>query len=183
LKYRRLFLSRAGRFLIPALALFIYSSTAAQDTAPPIASPIPAPVMENDAENFTNSGSIKLSWHPGYENGDDVSREFELQEAVDSTQFKFHTYYRGPDMATYISGLPGGTYHYRVREVHANGQMSDWSNEITVVVEHHSLGLAFLLFGIGGVVFLLTVGVVLKGEPGSGHRRVSPTKVIDKGSV
>jgi hypothetical protein len=34
---------------------------------------------------------------------------------------------------------------------------------VKVIVEHHSLHLAFTLFGIGGLVFVLTLLVVLRG--------------------
>lgn len=123
----------------------------------------PPPVMENDAYNLVNSGSIKLSWRSAKEVSNDVTREFELQYAEDSLFQSVELQYRGPDMATYISGLPGGTYFYRVREFHDNSAPSDWSKTVVVDVEHHSLSLAFVLFGVGGVVFSLTVGIVVRG--------------------
>ena len=73
--------------------------------------------------------------------------------------------YRGPDLATFLSGLPDGTFHYRIRaigpEETAPGR---WSSPVTLEVKHHSLRLAFLLFGLGAVVFLLTVGIVIQGN-------------------
>lgn len=66
--------------------------------------------------------------------------------------------YRGPDRASFISGLEDGTYVYRVRA--ADGE---WSDPLTIIVKHQSIRLAKLLFGIGAVVFLLTVAVVVHG--------------------
>jgi hypothetical protein len=66
--------------------------------------------------------------------------------------------YHGPDRASFISGLNNGTYYYRVKS-----EDSDWSKTLVVEVKHHSLRLAMILFAVGGVVFLLTVAVVVEG--------------------
>jgi hypothetical protein len=61
-------------------------------------------------------------------------------------------------MASVISGLENGHYYFRVR-----GDGEDWSPPLEVVVVQQSLRLAFILFSIGGLVFILTVYVVVKG--------------------
>ena len=88
---------------------------------------------------------------------------FELQRTEHDDFSDAKKYYRGPDRATYISGLSDGNYYFRLREVNEARAVSGWSAPVTVVVEHHSLTLAFTLFGIGGFVFALTVLVVLRG--------------------
>ena len=121
------------------------------------------PVFENDSSNYTNSGSIKLGWHSQVTSGDTAIVEFELQRALRSDFSDAKPYYRGPDLATYISGLANGQYYFRIREVDGNRALSRWSDPVEVIVEHHSLKLAFTLFFIGAVVFALTVLVVLRG--------------------
>ena len=127
------------------------------------ASSVPPPVFDNDSSNFTNSGSIKLTWHSSGSEEHATKALFELQRATQADFSDANKYYRGPDRATYISGLADGNYYFRLRDVTKTKAVSGWSTPVKVVVEHHSLSLAFTLFGIGGFVFALTVLVVLRG--------------------
>ncbi|MBD3257847.1 hypothetical protein GF377_05390 [candidate division GN15 bacterium] len=124
---------------------------------------VPAPAFENDASELNNSGTVKLQWYSQAEGRDTAIAEFELQRATDANFTDADAYYRGPDLATYISGLANGDYYYRIREIEHGIAISDWSEPVHVTVEHHSLGLAFTLFGLGGVVFIFTVLVVVRG--------------------
>lgn len=146
----------------PVFVQFTPSLARAQEAAES-PSPFPAPIMENDSVNYAQSGSIKLTWRSA---GEDVAAsdfDFVLQEATNPTFADAEIYYRGPDMATYISGLPDGTYYYRVRLQDDTGRISDWSQPIVVEVRHQSLSLAWFLFAVGGLVFGLTVAVVVSG--------------------
>ncbi len=126
---------------------------------------LPPPAFDIPLANQTSSGSIKLVWNSSYDidTTQVLERMFELEEGADSLFVSSNTRYRGPDLASYISGLPNGTFYYRVRELRPTGFASEWSSAAKVHVEHHSLQLAYTLFGIGGTVFVLTVGVVLLG--------------------
>ena len=97
-------------------------------------------------------GHIRLEWSADHET------TFELQRAQTAAFTDSLTIYTGPDRASFISGLENGTYYFRVRETG-----KEWSDIMTVLVEHQSLRLAFTLFTIGGIVFLLTVFVVVNG--------------------
>ena len=99
-----------------------------------------------------SEGHIRLDW-----TAKDAG-VFELEQATDDSFSNAKTIYSGPDLASFISGLRDGMYHYRVRD-----KGGAWSDQLTVEVQHQSLKLAFTLFGIGGVVFLLTVLVVVQG--------------------
>jgi len=117
-----------------------------------------------DTVNHTNSGRIKLVWLVDEDILDQNLILFELQQSEDSNFTNAKTRYSGPDLASYISGLPNGSYYYRVRSVSSDGLVAGpWSETISVVVKHHSLKLALVLFGLGGVVFILTVILVLRG--------------------
>ena len=100
----------------------------------------------------TSDGYVKLEWE-GTENA-----IFELQQDTTSGFATARTIYKGPDLASFVSGLNNGTYYYRVRE-----EGGEWSSAVVVNVEHQSLQLAFSLFGIGALVFLMTVYVVIHG--------------------
>ncbi len=124
---------------------------------------LPAPLMGNDSINFAQSGSIKLTWQSTGDDGIVAGFDFVLEEATSPDFVDARTYYHGPDLATYISGLPEGTYYYRVRLQNSAGGTSEWSRPIVVEVEHQSLSLAWFLFAVGGLVFALTVFVVVSG--------------------
>jgi hypothetical protein len=127
------------------------------------ANPPEPPRFENQPENFTESGYIKLSWEwiPGEAHASDY--EFELQQAQVEQFSNSTSIYQGQDFATFLSGLSNGDYYYQVR-VRQGTEWSAWSDPIRVQVKHHSLSLAFTLFGLGALVFLLTVGIVIQGN-------------------
>ncbi len=114
------------------------------------ASPVQFTLDGRDIES--NSGHVRLVWKS---EGDTL---FVLQQAPDSSFLHAKTIYEGPDLASFVSGLRNGNYYFRVR-----GEDDQWSDVVHLHVQHQSLELAFTLFGIGGIVFLLTVFVVLKG--------------------
>lgn len=104
-------------------------------------------------EVSASDGYIKLFWLSDSNDG-----EYELQRS-DSPQFDQPiTIYKGPDRASFISGLKDGEYFYRVR---AEGGV--WSTPLKVTVQHPSMNLAFTLSSIGLIVFLITVIVVIRG--------------------
>lgn len=104
-------------------------------------------------EITSEDGHVKLTWDMAVANA-----SVEVQQAQDKDFSNAKIIYSGPDNATFISGLEDGTYYFRLRKPE-----SKWSDSIKVSVQHHSLTLAFTLFGLGAVVFLLTVFVVIKG--------------------
>lgn len=101
----------------------------------------------------THDGHVRLQWRA-------VAPDavYEVQQSVTPDFQHPATIYHGPDLGTFISGLPDGIYYYRFRS-----NSGDWSNTITLTVEHYSLQLAFTLAGLGAIVFLLTVALVVKG--------------------
>lgn len=129
-----------------------------------LAAQYPVPEFVNHLPEKTESGYIKLSWRTQDAQSNNTPFVFELQQAVYPDFEQSVLIYRGHDYATFLSGLPDGHYYYRLRSTSPDGaRHSDWSEPVSVRVEHHSLRLAFLLFGIGATVFLLTIGIVVKG--------------------
>jgi len=70
--------------------------------------------------------------------------------------------YEGPDLASVISGKRNGTYQYIVRALSAGGKVLARSNPLKIVVSHHSLIRAWLVFGLGAVIFIATLLVILR---------------------
>ncbi len=124
----------------------------------------PPPQFDNPTSNQTQSGQIKLEWNLSGEIQNEDSLQFELQEAQSKEFANPKTLYTGPNYASYLSGLPNGIYYYRVRIVNdAGNAASPWSEVVSATVEHYSKGLTYSLLSVGGVVFLLTIGVVVHG--------------------
>lgn len=101
----------------------------------------------------SNDGHLKLEWDAP----ENIKVEVQKSETID---FNNPTLiYRGIDRASFISGLENGDHFFRVKE-----EGGDWSSTLTIHVQHQSLQLAFILFTLGAVVFILTVFVVVKGS-------------------
>lgn len=110
----------------------------------------------------TKDGHVKLVWRVP-DAPEDPLWQFEVQVDSAATFPEPTQLYRGPDLATFVSGLPDGEYYYRIRVVGPEvDQPGPWE-QAYVRVEHHPLSLALTIAGIGSVVFLLTVIVVIRG--------------------
>lgn len=137
-----------------ALSLLIASGPALAGEAPPLA----PPALSADSAVAT-AGYYRLSWtHPDMAD----SPAFELQESPTADFTAAEIVYHGPDRATTHSGRADGDYHFRVRAL-ADGSASGWSAPVTVQVRHHSLLRAGLFFALGALVFVATLGLILRG--------------------
>jgi hypothetical protein len=110
--------------------------------------------LRTERGGISNDGRVKLIWGS---TGDNY--QYLIQQATDSEFNQVKVIYEGPDRASFVSGLKTGTYYYRVKT-----KQGHWSETLVVEVKHHSLSLALSLFGMGALVFLLTVLVVVRGS-------------------
>ena len=120
---------------------------------------IKKPIPDVPLKINNDSGYFSIEWNEDKKHPDAIyileqskNKEFETKKTI----------YKGLDRASFISGLPDGTYYYRIRKV-INGEKSPWSNTITVNIEHHSLYLALSLAVVGFIVFASTAGIIIKG--------------------
>jgi len=144
--------------LLSAILLVQISSLSAQ-------AHLPVPEFEKSFSTTSNAGHVKLIWMVNDGQSPDDHIYFELQRATDPKFETAKTLYKGPDLASFLSGMPDGKFYFRVRSLtEGEDQVSDWSETLVINVEHQSLQLAFNLFGIGAVVFLATVAVVVIGN-------------------
>ena len=117
-----------------------------------------APELQTDSGK-PSAGYYRLTW-----DGQDAGNlQFQLQESRSEGFSPAQVIYEGPDRATLLSGRRDGDYYYRVRLRPPQGDASPWSEVVKVSVEHHSLGRAFLYFGIGAGVFVATAGLIIAG--------------------
>ncbi len=111
-------------------------------------------IVLKSSDALSRTGHFQLSWQY-----DGVGDQFELQESIHKDFRRLRTIYEGPDNARAMSGLPDGSYYYRVR-VNAG----DWSDFVTVTVEHYPLSTAFTFLGLGAIVFLATAVLIIRGH-------------------
>lgn len=65
--------------------------------------------------------------------------------------------YKGSDGATTLTGLPNGTYAYRVTDD------TGVSPVFTVTIAHHPLSRAFSFFGMGFIMFMVLLALLFRG--------------------
>jgi len=141
------------------------SITATPPLSVPVDSALPRAQFDIPLENLTSAGTISIEWKVGEEQTGDSELLFELQQSQDEDFGTVLILYRGPDLASFISGLPDGDFYYRVRALSPDTLRAGvWSPAARVRVVHHPLSLALTLAGLGGFVFLATVGVIVIGS-------------------
>ncbi len=69
------------------------------------------------------------------------------------------TLYEGRDTASTLTGLKNGDYIFRLR-----AEQGEWSEPLTVVIEHHALWKAYAFFAAGFVLFLILCGLLLRSS-------------------
>jgi hypothetical protein len=137
--------------LIAGLAAGLAASAAAAQDAPRFVADLP---------DSSSAGHATLRWQDA-ELG--PSESYQLEQAENADFEDARIVLDGRDSASFVSGLANGTYHYRVRIKPTEGPAGPWSAPHVLVVEHHSLGFSVALFGLGAVVFALTIGFVWLG--------------------
>jgi hypothetical protein len=122
------------------------------------------PLLELNVDSqVATSGYYRLNWDWRTESPGNFS-QFELDESKDDDFTDKVVFYRGPDLATVVSGKSNGTLYYRIVALDAQDNILATSNPVKVQIQHHSLSRALLFFGLGAVVFLFTLVVVLRGQ-------------------
>ncbi|MET0050206.1 MAG: hypothetical protein ABW095_03880 [Candidatus Thiodiazotropha sp.] len=108
--------------------------------------------------SLSNDGKASLSWSL---EGD---AEAQIEQDIDPGFTEPRNLYQGSDLASVITGLPDGAYHYRGRLLYPDGSASAWSEPVTLEVHHHSLLRAGFFFSVGALVFLATTALILIGN-------------------
>lgn len=109
------------------------------------------PDLQVISTSESRQGIIKLEWKANA----DVQGPFELQQDLDPAFTSPVIVYLGYEKGTFISGLPNGIYHYRLKAENEN-----WSDTRSVEIKHYSLNLALSLMAIGAIVFFITLGLI-----------------------
>jgi hypothetical protein len=146
--------SLAGALGAAWVALWLGASAA-------LASP---PLRLASDTDVATAGFYRLEWQGDGAGAAATGDRFELQECTRADCADAVPLYRGPDLATVISGRRDGTRYYRVRAVPDDGDRAGWSNVVEVTTAHHPLSRALAFFTAGALVFALTLGLILRGS-------------------
>ncbi|MHC4808749.1 MAG: hypothetical protein ACYTEV_00070 [Planctomycetota bacterium] len=105
---------------------------------------------------------------------------YQLQRSLDPGFLDAVIHHDGPSDRVFVSGLPEGTHHFRVR-ARAAASADDpeawgpWSDAATFEVRHQSMGLTWTLFGSGAALFVVLVLIIGResardaSNPGAGR--------------
>ena len=96
----------------------------------------------------SRDGSFTLSWAAAGEQA--TLGTYRVTETSGSAS---RVVYERAATARFQSGKPDGRYRYRVSALDGSGRVTATSDEVTVLVDHHSLVKALAFFGLGAVVF------------------------------
>jgi hypothetical protein len=115
--------------------------------------PVPAAPVELGADTeLATAGYFQLRWR--------AEGAVIVEEDTQPDFASPRVIYRGSDNARVLSGKPDGDWYYRARTVGADNA---FGNVVQVTVRHHPVERAFAFFGLGALVFLSTLGLIIKG--------------------
>jgi len=119
----------------------------------PQSEPTGAPVLEVRGVGTTD-GHATLAWAPAPGSLSPGSAspelEFELVWAPSDTFASAELRYRGPDRASFRSGLTAGVHHYRVRQrAFGAPEWGPWSAPASVEIRPYAIWTAWSLFALG----------------------------------
>ena len=141
---------RIGNLLLPALLLL--------GVLPALKAGAAETQLQTD-QAISTAGYFHLTWKAKNPDVPGLDDEYVVEQSRTPTFEKTRILYRGSEKASLISGLSDGLYYYRVRQKHE----TNWSKPIRVEVRHHSLATALQFFGLGLLVFMLTLLTILRG--------------------
>jgi hypothetical protein len=132
------------------LGLCVFACTSAVQAAAKIA-------LHSDT-TLATAGYYQLTWSWPHAPADTTYSLIEFNSS--SSHPNGHEIYAGPDLASVISGKRNGSYRYVVRAIGADDEVLALSNPLKIVVAHHSLARAWIIFTLGALVFISILVVV-----------------------
>lgn len=119
-----------------------------------------APEVVGDNIFVSSDGTVDLVWsaEPA-----DPELSYELQSSDNSRFTDAITRYSGLDSGSFISGLAGKSYFFRVRAID-NETAGPWSETLEVEVNYVDRGQVKTLMFIGTFCFIATVVIIVGGS-------------------
>ena len=121
-------------------------------------------ITPTDSPWNANEGHVMISWKNSDESGNEIQSVFQLEQGETVGFRSAKIAYHGTDNSTFISGLAGGTYFFRVRSFNDTVKPLPWSDTIQVNVNYASPKLVTILLLVGVVVLIATITAILKGH-------------------
>ena len=128
-----------------------------------ISRPVQAEVPDLDVRSVGRTdGYVQLAWKPSSPALENV--HYELQQGSDPEFTEPQRRYEGADLGSFLSGLPRGTYYFRVRQRVGSEPWGKWTKPVEVVIDPYSLTFAWALFAVGAVLVLAILGFLLVSD-------------------
>jgi len=120
-----------------------------------------APDPESALNNTT--GHIDLVWAPQTE---DVEKalQYELISAETATFEDSLTHYAGHDTRSFLSGLEGRTYFFKVRATDGANATGPWSEPLKVEVQYVSRSRVHSFMWVGAICLIATITIIVGGS-------------------
>lgn len=139
-------------------------SIAQELSEPNLAVEFTAPTTEAEAPLENTTGHVDFVWAPKSESIDASAFTYELVSSPNASFESSLTHYKGADIRSFISGLEGRPYYFRVRAIDADGQTGPWSDVIHLEVNYVSQSQVKLLMAIGALCLLATTLIIIGGS-------------------
>jgi hypothetical protein len=123
-----------------------------------------SPEFETGSLLENTTGHVDLVWAPQEENPAYAALSYQLVSSATKDFSNKITHYKGPDMRSFISGLEGRPYYFRVRAVGPNEKVGPWSETLGLEVKYVSEGRVKLLMLIGALCLLSTILIIVGGS-------------------
>ena len=134
---------------------------------------LPAPTLEADhladpetGLRVSDDGTVDLSWSlPGADAAaaEESATTYQLEQSPNADFADSKLRYEGPDLASVLTGLREGQYHFRVRATDPESGAGTWSEPLTLHVKFMDRGQLALLLVTGALVATMTIGAIISG--------------------
>lgn len=115
-----------------------------------------------ESPHRVTEGHVVISWAlPGEADGG-TPPDFVLEQASTPEFSDAVVRYEGRDLASFLSGLPEGRFHFRVRAVDG-GNAGPWSVPLVLDVDYPKSGMVLVLMTVGTVCLAVLITAILVG--------------------
>jgi hypothetical protein len=122
-----------------------------------------APGVEftDELEQESSEGHLILAWMTDVEGGQHAI-EYQLEYSPSADFAEAELWYQGPQERSFVSGLGSGEHFYRVRtRMNAEAPWGPWSEPMHITVKLQDMTIAWILFGVGAVMFVCIAAFII----------------------
>lgn len=123
-----------------------------------------APEFQPGSPLENTSGHVDLVWEPVSDNPTVSDLSYELVSASSDQFLDPVSRYSGSDIRSFVSGLEGRSYYFRVRAIDPEGHFGPWSDTLALEVNYVSEARVIRLMLMGAICLLATILIIVGGS-------------------